>query len=98
MSSDGTVIFIRTRLAWRKGQRAFAANAGGHMQFRLVAHAAHHMTRRSITTGFGFAADLNLADTPIVLNRTSVLQADGYRLAGLHSQRRRRKGKLLGRH
>src|SRR5215212_7170255 len=65
MASDSTVIFICTGLAWRKGQRAFAANAGGHVQFRLVAHAAHHMTGRSIIAGFGFATDLNLADTPI---------------------------------
>src|SRR5215212_5127859 len=60
MASDGTVIFIGTGLAWRKGQRAFAANAGGHMQFRLLTHAAHHMAGCSITAGFGFAADLNL--------------------------------------
>ena len=98
MASDGTVEFIGTGLAWRKGQRAFAANASGHVQFRLVTHAAHRMTGRSITAGFGFAADLNLTDAPIVLNRALILEVDCHRLAGFYGQCCRRKGKLLSRH
>ncbi len=98
MASDGTVVCIGARLAWRKRQRAFAASAGGHVQFRLVACVTHHMTGWGVTAGCGFAADLNLGDTPIVFNCASVLEADGHRLARLYTQRCRYKRKLFGRY
>src|SRR5215216_7086072 len=74
MARDRAVELVGSRLARRECQGSFAAGAGGDVQLEFIAHTAHHMAAPGgLFAGLGLTADLNLADAPVVLDRTSVL-------------------------